>query len=219
MLGDQPPESSRVPRRVRGRLEDHRVAGRERLPDLLDRDFERIVPGNDRPDHAGRLLHHRALAVDPECVTVRELSLPLEAVDELRRPEQAVGERGVELRPVREHDRSTHFGDELGAELFALTLDRRLQLFEAASSERTVGRPIGLVEGTARGRDRGAHVFDRRVGDLAQYLFGRGIDVDEALARLGLSQLTADEQPDLTIESARKLVRLSRGHCGLRSRG
>jgi hypothetical protein len=34
----------------------------------------------------------------------------------------------------------------------SLALDRRLQLFEAASPERTVGRPIGLVEGTARPR-------------------------------------------------------------------
>jgi len=50
---------------------------------------------------------------------------------------------------------------------------------QAALAQLVVGRPIGLVEGTARGVDGPLHVFLRRVRDLTERLLGRGIDVGE----------------------------------------
>ncbi len=55
VLGDEAAEQRRVERRVGCRLEDDRVAGGERLPELVDRDLERVVPRHDRADDADRL--------------------------------------------------------------------------------------------------------------------------------------------------------------------
>ena len=61
LLGDEAAEVRRVPRRVGCRLEDHGVAGGERLPDLLDRHLEREVPRHDRRPRRPRL-HARRCA-------------------------------------------------------------------------------------------------------------------------------------------------------------
>src|SRR4029453_13557815 len=51
-LHDQATEARRVEGSVRGRLEHDRVAGGQRLGELVDRHLERVIPGNDRADDA-----------------------------------------------------------------------------------------------------------------------------------------------------------------------
>jgi hypothetical protein len=83
------------------------------------------------------------------------------------------------LRQVGGRDGCARLGDEFGAQLLAFGLDRDLELFEAPRAQSAVGRPAGLVEGAPGGGDRAAHVLLGAVGDLAQHLFGGGVDVVE----------------------------------------
>ena len=103
------------------------------------------------------------------------------------------------MRSIGEPDRTAHFGDEFGPQFLLLALDRGLELQEALLAERVVGRPVGLVEGASRGRDGALHVLDAGVGDLAQHLFGRGVDVVEPLPGRRLDELAVDEHADLTL--------------------
>ncbi len=115
---------------------------------------------------------------------------------------ERVAEWGVELRPVGEPDRTAHLGDELGAQLFLLALDRGLELQEALLAEGVVGRPVGLVEGASRRGDGALHVLDAGVGDLTQHFFGRRVDVVEPLPRDRLDELAVDEHADLALHGA-----------------
>ena len=159
LLGDEPADARRVPRRVGRGLEDHGVAGGERLADLLDRDLEREVPRHDRADDARGLPHDRASpSVDrTRCRSGSSRSHSKWSIV-LGRPEEAVLERRVELRAVGERDRGADLGDELCAQLLLLAHDRLVELTEALLAERVVGRPVGLVERAARGGDGALHV-------------------------------------------------------------
>ena len=201
LLGDQAAEERRVPRRVRRRLHDHRVARRQGLADLVQRHLDGEVPRDDGADDADRL------APDPPRVDrardahrVGQDGLPLELVDLLGRPRQRLGQRGVELRAVGGHHRAADFEDQLLAQLLLLGLQRLVELLEAALAEGVVGRPVGLVEGTAGRVDRPLHLGGRRVGHRTDHLFGGRVDVVEGLARVGLDQLPVNEHPLLRID-------------------
>ena len=99
------------------------------------------------------------------------------------------------------------------AQRFLLAHDRFVQLAEALLAEGAVGRPVGLVERSARRGDGALHVVDTRVGDLAEHLFGGRVDVVEALARRGLHELAVDEHADLALHGA-GAVGFDRGHGG-----
>jgi hypothetical protein len=62
------------------------------------------------------------------------------------------------LRGLGRHHRTADLGDEFVAQILLVGFDRHLQLLEAAPAQRTVCRPLGLVEGTPRGRDGVVHV-------------------------------------------------------------
>ena len=197
-LGDQAPEARRVEGRVGRRLQHDRVPGGERLGELVDRDLEREVPRHDRADDAHRLapdLPRRQLTGELD-ERVAEVGLPRILVDQLGGIRQRVCQRGVELRPVRHHARAAGLEDQLLAERLLLGFQRRLQLLEAALAERAVGRPVGLVEGAARGVDRAVHVRLRRVRDLPQHLLGGRVDVGER-AGLAVDELAVDQHPRL----------------------
>ena len=131
----------------------------------------------------------------------------------LGRPEEAVLERRVELRPIGERDRGADLGDEDLPQIFLLAHDRLVELAEALLAERAVGRPVGLVERAARRGDGALHVVDARVGDLAEHLLGGRVDVVEALARRGFHQLAVDEHADLALHGA-GAVGFDGGHGG-----
>ena len=199
LLGDEAADPGGVPRGVGGRLDDHGVAGGEGLAELLQRHLERVVPGDDRADHAGRLLDHLAPAAHAERLADRELALPLEVVDGLGRPEQSVLQRGVELRSVGDGDRAADLGHQLGAEQLLLGHDRVLQLAQALLAERPVGGPVRLVERLASGTDGEVHVLGATVGHLTQHLFGGRVDVVEATAGPTLDELAADQHAHLAL--------------------
>ena len=85
-LRHQAADAGGVPRRVRRRLEDHRVPGGQRLSQLVDGHLEGIVPRDDGGHHAHRLLGHLAPTPLPKARALGEVALPLELVDELGRP-------------------------------------------------------------------------------------------------------------------------------------
>ena len=198
LLGDQPTEARRVERRLRRRLHDQRVPGGQRLPDLVEHDLDRIVPGHDRGDDADRLPPHasrRHLTGELDH-RVAEIDLPRVLVDELRRVAQRVRQGPVELGTVRHHARATDLADQLLAQELLLALERLLELEQAPLTERVIGRPGGLVERPARRIDRAVDVGGRRVGCLTDDGFGRGIDVCER-SGLTVDELAVDEHPRL----------------------
>ena len=138
-----------------------------------------------------------------EGVTLGQVALPGELVDELGRPGQALGQRGVELRPVGQGDRGPHLGHQLGPQQLALLFEGRLQLEQATLAQLLVGRPVRLVEGAPGGGDGGVHVLVTGVGHLAEHLFGGRVDVVEDLARRGLDELAVDQHPLLSVERRR----------------
>jgi hypothetical protein len=114
-----------------GGLEDHRVAGGQGLADLVDGHLERVVPRHDRTDHPYSLLGDLAPTPGAEGGAFREVTLPDEFVDEVGGPGQAFGQRGVELRSVRQEDRRADLGHQLRPEQLALLFECRLQLQQA----------------------------------------------------------------------------------------
>src|SRR5665213_1572853 len=101
LLGDQPAEDGGAPRGVRGRLEHHRVAGRQRRAQLGQVDLVGHVPRGDGPDHAGGLPAHPAVGRDTERLGVSEVGLPLVALGQVGHPAERT-DRGVELGRVGE---------------------------------------------------------------------------------------------------------------------
>jgi hypothetical protein len=186
---------------VRRRLQDDRVAGGQALADLVDGDLEGVVPRHDGPHHAHGFLGDLAPAAGAEGGAFGQVALPGELVDEVRRPPQALGQRGVQLRPVGEQDGGPHLGHQLGPQQLLLLFQGRLQLEHAALAQLLVGRPGRLVEGPAGRRDGLVHVLVAGVGHLAEYVLGRRVDVVEHLARLGLDQLAVDQHPELAVQS------------------
>ena len=184
------------------RLEHHGVAGPQRLAELVEGDLEREVPRHDRADHAHRLppdLDGRVRAGEADH-PVAEVGLPRVLVDQPGRVLQPVGQRGVQLRTEGDGPGRADLEDQLLAQLLLLGLDRVVQLQQAALAQLLVGRPVGLVEGAPGGVDGPVHVLLRRVGDLAERLLGRRVDVGEG-AGLPVDELAVDHhlglEPDL----------------------
>ena len=202
LLGDQPAQPGRVERGVRRRLEHDGVAGAQRLAELVEGDFEREVPRHDRADHADRLPPdlaggQRAGQADH---LVAQVGLPRVLVDQPGGVLQSVFQRGIQLGSERDGPGRADLEDELLAQLIDLGLDRVVQLQQAALAQLLVGRPVGLVEGAAGGVDGPVHVLLRRVGDFAERLLGRRVDVGEG-AGLAVDELAVDHhlrlEPDL----------------------
>ena len=174
-------------------LQHHRVAGGQRLAQLVEGHLEREVPRHDRTDHADRLTPHLA---GGQCAgeadhLVAQVGLPGVLVDQPGGVLQPVFQRGVQLRAERDGAGSADLEDEFLAQLFLLRLDRVVQLQQAALAQLAVGRPVGLVEGAPGGVDGPEHVLLRRVGDLAERLLGGRVDVGEG-AGLAVDELAVD---------------------------
>ncbi len=212
LLGHEAAQPSGVPRRVGGRLEDDRVARRESLAQLVQRDLDGEVPRHDRADDPDRLLPHlpgvgRAPPVD----RLGQIGAPVELVDQLDRVPQGAVERDVELVCVGGHARAPHLEDQLLAQGLPVLLERVLQLGQALLAPRAVGRPVGLVEGAPRRVDGAVHLVGRRVGHLPDNLLGGGVDVVERLARVGADELAVDEHPLFVVGCSCHRHSVSRG--------
>ena len=141
------PSLQRGERRQLRRLEDDRVAARERRPELPARDVRREVPRDDEPDDAERLAERRGDT----------------AGDRDRLAAVLVDRAGVEVEHLRDHaDLAARPRDRLAdvlrldpRELLGVLLDERR---EPAQESRTVGRRDG-----APGRIRRLRSRDRRV--------------------------------------------------------
>ena len=157
LLGDEAAEAGGVPRGVGRGLEHAGVAHGQDRAELVEGDLDREVPRHDHPDDADRLLPHLALGLvaDADGVLRADRAPPLELVDHLGRPGQRLAQRRIELRAVGDEERAADLGDQLGAQLLLLALDRGLELEQALLAEGVVGRPVGGVE-RASGRGDGA---------------------------------------------------------------
>ncbi len=171
-------------------------------PELVEGDLEREVPRHDRADHPYRLPPYlaggqRAGEADHLVTQVR---FPGVLVDQPGRVLQPVFQRGVQLGAEGDRPRRADLEDELLAQLFLLLFDRVVQLQQTALAQLLVGRPVGLVEGAPGGVDGPVHVLLRRVGNLAERLLGRRVDVREG-AGLAVDELAVDHhlrlEPDL----------------------
>ena len=189
-------------RRLLGRLDHDRAAGREGRGDLPRRHEQRIVPGDDLARHPDRLAHrerHRVgghrqhLAVD----------LGGEAAVVL------VAGGGVVHVVLGLDDRLARVdGLELGELAPARADPLRQPEQDPAALLRAHALPAALVEGAVRRLDRAVDVLraaGRHVGDHA--LGGGVVDV-EGLAALGIDELAVDVH----------LVRGDRGLPGLAPR-
>ena len=95
---------------------------------------------------------------------------------------------------MRHHARAPDLEDQLLAQQLLLALEGVLELEQAPLTERVIGRPTGLVERAPRGIDGTVDIGRRRVGDLTDDRFGRGVDVRERPG-LAVDELAVDEHP------------------------
>ena len=116
VLGDDPAEVGRRPRRVGRGLEHDRVSGGERRPELAEVQIEREVPGRDRADHAGRLAAQQAPLRLAHERDVAHRPLVHVAAGELRPVRHRV-DVDVALDRVGEQDRRARLGDHDRAQL------------------------------------------------------------------------------------------------------
>ena len=154
LLGDEPPEPGGVPRRVRRRLEHHRVAGGQRLAELVQRDLEREVPRDDGSDDADGLLPDLPrVGGAPPVHDAGQVAAPRELVHELDGVAQRAVERDVELVGVRRQARAADLEDQLLPQLLSLLLERVLQLGQAL---------LATVPVASTSRSRRRHAAPRR---------------------------------------------------------
>src|SRR3569623_1037214 len=168
-------------RRFLGRLEDHRVARRQRRRDLGADLVERPVPRRDHRHHAERLVHHPRLA---------DALLEGEVLQRLQRADE-VAEPGRSLRRHGQPDRRAHLlahrrGEVRDARLIAL--DAAFEQCDAVRDARL--RPA--VERLARGGDSLDDIGLTAERDLGAGLLGARIDHLVALAALARDPLAID---------------------------
>ena len=186
LVGD-PAHQGGGPRRPRGGLDDHGVAGGQGRADLRAELLDRVVVRRDDGDHAPGLLDDQApVGLDPAPVEVGHVVVEL-VVGGLVGLALQVADGDVELdhgRPGHEHG-----GADLGHQQLPQLLDVALhglhELGDAAAPELVVLGPLGLVEGGAGGGDGRVDVGDVGVRRGPDHRLEIGVDVVERLARRG----------------------------------
>ena len=157
-----------------------RVAGGERGRELRQVEHEREVPRRDRPTTPIGSRVDQAVGRHAEELVDGEVVLPLVAVDQVDVPLHVV-DAGVQLHRVREHDRRPTSATICGRSSSLCWSSASLSCCRHACgtrgsstsrSRRTPGGPRAIAAPCRGGR----------VGDLADDLFGRGVDVVERLA-------------------------------------
>ncbi len=163
------------------RLQDHRVARRQRGCDLRADLVERPVPRRDHRHHPDRFVDDAVLA---DCFRKAEFFQRGERAEEIAEP------RGC-LRRGREADRRAHLLTgrlrQIG-DACLVTLDDPFEQSEAVGDTRLAE----ARERLARRGDRLVDVGGAAERDLADRLFGRGIDDVVARAAVTLDPGTVD---------------------------
>ena len=132
--------------RVLGRLDDDRVAGRERRPERVHRQQHRRVPGDDDPDDAERLAQRvveDARAVERDDAPLDLVREPAEVVEPLRDHPELREHLLVELAVVGDLDRGDLLravGDEIGEAHHQPAAARRRRARASARPRRRRGR-------------------------------------------------------------------------------
>ena len=179
LLGGDPGDGRRAPRRVGRRLEHDRAPGRERRADLGEVDLVGEVPRRDGADHAGRLAQHPAAGAHAHGRGLAQVGLPAVVGLGQVRGEAQVGDRGVELRrrAVRNGRRPDLGGGER-PELLAVGLQGVAQLAQAPGPERRVGRTSPVASNARRAAPMAASMSaGGAVGGDAEHLLGGRVDV------------------------------------------
>ncbi len=127
-----------------------------------------------------------------------EFLFPRVPVDDVDIPLQ-VFDTGVLLHREREPDRAADLTDDLRAEFLLVLLERVLQLLQARFAQRPVRRPVGFVEGPAGRADRAIGIGGGAVGDDADRLLGRRVDVVVRRAAARLDEFPVDQHPSLAV--------------------
>ena len=176
LLGDLG-QNIELARSFRRRLEHDGAAREQRRSDFVNRERQRRVPGNDGSDDADRLFdddtERCALGrgYGLERIGRRQICMPVErvrhALDGVAR--DRIDHAGL-ARPER---RGLVCAGTKASTQFAQVLPAHLGLEK---------RPRRVVEGVARGCDRGIHVFGARLTHAIERLFGRRVDDVEPAA-------------------------------------
>ncbi len=185
-------EADRGQRRLLGRLEDQRAAGRERGGDLPRRHQQRVVPGHDLSADADRLAQRVA-----EHVAGRDGDRF--ALD-LRRPAGVVaqvGDRGGDVAFGSAERLAVVERFELG-ELGPVCLQQIGQRVHEPGPFRRRDLSHRTVERGAGGGDGAVDVVGAGVGEGDDRLAGGGIDALERAAVGGLNGFAPDQQPERT---------------------
>ena len=154
VLGDEAAELAGHPRGVRRRLEDDGAARGQRGADLGEVDLVRDVPGRDRGDDADRPHAGRPPARDAHRPRDAEIGLPLVGLEQVGDPLQAL-DRDVEpAAPIMNPGMPTS-AVVRARNSSALSSSAWWSWRRQRTRSSHVGRPVGLVEGPASGRDRG----------------------------------------------------------------
>ena len=153
-------EAQRRQRRLAGRLEHDRVAGRERGAQLPGRDDHRVVPGHDRGDHPDRLAGDERERVGPGRADlavrlVDGLGVPLEGRGGARDVDrERVADRLADIERFEQGELVEVLADELGEpQQDLLARGRRLVA------------PAPVIEGPAGGGDSAVDVLGAPLGD------------------------------------------------------
>ncbi len=175
-----------------GRLEDDRVAGRQRGADLPRRHVERVVPRGDRGAHAERLAHDRG----GEALDVLAGRPALEVAAGGGEEAQVVdGEREVER--ARETQRLAGVAALRARELVGVVLE---QVGEPVEHRRALGggdaAPVAAPVGGAGRGDRALGIGGAALGDLGERRARARVD-DRARAT-ALQRLAVHEHPPRT---------------------
>ncbi len=151
----------------------------------------REIPRRNGTYHADGFPHDGAAGGDAHRRRDAEIGLPLVGLRGVG-GEPEIVDRALQLRGGGQHPRRTHLRDGDLAQFLDVFAQCVLQLTQAAHPQPGVGRPVGLVEGTAGRLDGTAHVLGVGIGGDAQHLLAGRVDRREG-ARTAGHQLAVDE--------------------------
>ena len=195
-LGRQLGDAQQAQRRVAGRLDDHGVAGRQGRSELPGGHQGRVVPGDDRADHADRLAHdhgQRVLAGRGDVV--------VELVDGLGVPADGAGRLGDVDGPAVARwacpasRLSMRASSSTLASMASATREQ-----DALAVGRGQRRPRPMLDGLARGADGDVDVGGVALGDVGQGLAGGRVLGREPAAPRRVDEAAVDEQAGAQVE-------------------
>ena len=170
----------------------------------------RKIPWRNGTDDSDRFADDSALGGDSHRFGDTEVGAPRIGLRGIGAETQIL-DRTLQLRHRGEHARCPDFGHGDLAESLNVLAHRVAQLPDTTNPQLGVSRPIGVVEGMARGIDRVAHIIGVGVGGGPKHLFGRGVHGGETPCATG-EEFPTDEQIAVAFGCYRHARLLSEPH-------